>query len=259
MNWRKTALWCAGILAILVIACMAALEVLVDPERLKQAAHARVKAATGRELQVGGIALSLLPVPSILATQVALANPTWARERNLVAIEVVRADLELLPLLEGRMRVKALSLDGVHLALEEADDGAVSWSFKRDEATAKGPASDADSPMVFIPELRIRKASILHLDKREPAEPWQVEEAAFLSDAGLRNVTLEAKISRHKQPLSIKAQLAVLSHAGTEGAVSEGKLTLAWNETRATVSGRFPLERRLEGHALEAEAKSKSL
>jgi len=259
MNWRKTALWCAGILAVLVIACVAALKVLVDPERLEQAAHDRVKAATGRELQVGGIALSFFPVPSVLATQVTLANPTWARERNLVAVEEVRADLELLPLLEGRMRVKALALDGVHLALEEADDGAVSWSFQRDEAAAKQPASEAESPMIHIGELRIRKASILHLDKRERAEPWQVEEAAFLSDAGLRNVTLEAKVSRHKQPLSIKAQFADLSHVGTEGAVSEGKLTLAWNETQATVSGRFPLERQLKGHALKAEAKSKSV
>jgi uncharacterized protein involved in outer membrane biogenesis len=259
MNWRKTALWAAGIPIVLAVGCVVALKVIVDPERLKAMARERVRAVTGRELMVERIDLSFFPVPAVHATKVALANPGWAREKNLVQIDEVYAHLALLPLLAGRMQVKTLSLEGVHAALEEADDGAVSWSFERAGAEADKRAPGKDAGMLDIDVLRIRKASILHLAGREKAEPWQVEEAHVTSGAGMRDVVIEATVSRHQQPLTIKAELADLSALGTEGAVSDGKVTLAWAETQVSVAGKFPLEKTLKGHDLKAEAKSKSL
>jgi uncharacterized protein involved in outer membrane biogenesis len=259
--WRKAGLWAAGGVVALAVACVVALKVMVDPERLKEMARAKVKAVTGRELLVEDITLRFLPVPSVRATKVALANPPWAREKNLLQVDAVHANLEVLALLTGKLRVKTLELDGVHAALEESDSGAVSWSFERD---APGPAvpetaETAETAMLHIAEVRIRKASILHLVRSDKAEPWQVEEAHVAAGDGMRNVVIQATLSRHRQPLTIKAQLADLSAIGTPGAVSEGKVEIAWNETRLSLAGRFPLERTLAGLALTGEAKSKSL
>jgi uncharacterized protein involved in outer membrane biogenesis len=259
MNWRKAGLRAAGTLAFLAAAGAIALKVIVDPERLKEIARERVRAATGRELLVDQIDLSFFPVPAVHATQVALANPAWAREKNLVQIDSVYAHLALLPLLAGKMQVKTLSMEGVHAALEEADDGQVSWSFSRAGEAQGKPAAAKEPAMLEIGELRIKSASILHLSRRQDSTPWHVDEAHVISDGGLRDVVIDAKISRHQQPLSIRAEMADLSQLGVEGAVTEGKLSLAWAATRIDVTGKFPLERKLKGHDLKAEAKSESL
>ena len=261
MSWRKAGLWAAAILTFLVAACAVALKVIVDPERLKQMARERVHAATGRELLVDSISLRFFPVPSVTATQVALANPSWAREKNLVQAEEVRANLELLPLLTGRMRVKTLVVEGLRASLEETQDGAVSWSFQREAgAAASKPAQpEDDGPSIDIAQLHIRKGSILHLVNRGKSSPWQIEEASVVSGSGLRDVTLEAKVARNNQPLVVKAQLADLSRLGEAGAVTEGKVSFAWAQTRLDLAGKIPLARDLAGTALTAEAKSQSL
>jgi uncharacterized protein involved in outer membrane biogenesis len=260
-NWRKAGLWAAGVVALLVAGCAIALKVMVDPERLKQMARERVQAATGRELRVEEMSLRFVPVPSDSATRVALANPEWAREKNLVEADEVRANLELLPLLTGRMRVKTLVVEGLRASLEETHDGAVSWSFQRDGAApAKKPAAtEGETATIDIAELHIRKGSILHLVDRGKSAPWQIEEASIVSGNAMHDVVIEARVARNGQPLAIKAQLADLSRAGEADAVTDGKLTLAWAQTTLELAGKIPLSRTLAGAALTAEAKSPSL
>ncbi|HUR89537.1 MAG TPA: AsmA family protein, partial [Ramlibacter sp.] len=261
MNWRKAGLWAIAILTFLVAACAVALKVIVDPERLKQMARERVLAATGRELIVDTIALRFFPVPSVTATQVALANPEWAREKNLVEAEEVRANLELLPLLTGHMRVKTLVVEGLRASLEESREGGVSWSFQRSASAAapKPRPAGNDAHTIDIAQLHIRRGSILHLVNKAKSSPWQIEEASIVSGNELHDVVIEAKVARNDQPLAIKARLADLSRLGEPGAVTEGKVTLAWTQTQMEVAGKIPLSHAFAGASLRAEAKSPSL
>ena len=146
MSWRKAALVSAILVGLLVAAAALALHALVDPQRLKKAARDRALAAWERELLMGDVELTLFPRPSLRAAKVAVANPSWAKEPHLLQADVVRADLELLPLLTGKVRVSSLALDGVKAALEVAEDGAVSWELK--------PASGAKKPPRRTPRCR---------------------------------------------------------------------------------------------------------
>src|SRR5687767_158238 len=127
MKWRKAALWTVGVAALLLVAAAAWLHALVDPERLTKAAHDRAPIAREPELPLGDSECPLFPVPSLRASKVSLANPAWAKDPHLLLAESVRADLELLPLLLGKVRIKHLALDGVKAGLEVADDGTASW------------------------------------------------------------------------------------------------------------------------------------
>lgn len=260
MNWRR-----AGLISIAAIAALAAcaaltLHVLVDPERLKGLAADKARSAWERELLMGEVSFHLLPVPSVRASQVSLANPDWAKDPHLLQAEQVRADLEILPLFFGKVRIKSLSLDGVKAALEVADDGAVSWQLK--EGASKDPAQgaekNAENPLQ-IASVNIRNARITHRAGREPSEPWTIEEATIDSEPGLKDVHIAAKLNRHGTPLEIKAELADLAHLGTKGATTEGRLDATFARTELHVQGKLPLDRRLQGLDLAANLKAASM
>lgn len=92
----------------------------------------------------------------------------------------------------------------------------------------------------------------------DDGEQWVVEEAVIESSPEYRDVRIEARVTRHGEPLAIKAEFADLSRLGTRGAATDGRVELAWKRTRANVTGRFPLDKGLAGGALEGELKSES-
>ena len=256
MSWRRLTI--ASTAALLLAAGIAtAVHLLVDPQKLKDIAQAKARAAWGRDVQVGDVALNLLPWPSVRATKVAFAAPPWARSRNVLEVDQVDANLELVPLFVGKVRVKTLSLEGVKAALEEADDGAENWSRGGTEAS-EGAKAPVEGPLA-IGSIHLRNVVVHRRVGSVDSAPWLIEEASADVEPGLRNVHVEAKVKRHDQPLAVSARFADLSHLGEAGAVTDGRVELAFARTRATLEGRLPLERSLQGHALHAEASSKSL
>src|SRR5687768_5761501 len=105
MNWRRAVLWSLAGLALLVAGCAIAFHVLVDSERLIALAQDKARATWQRELKAEGVSVKLWPVPSLHASKVTLANPSWAKQPSLLAVGYARADFELLPLLTGRVRI----------------------------------------------------------------------------------------------------------------------------------------------------------
>lgn len=255
MNRRGAMIWTAGAIALLVLVAVIALQARIDPERLKQEARDRVRAAFARELLVGDLTFHLWPIPYLHATGVTLANPPWARDRHLIEADEMSADLELLALLGGKVRVRTLELHGVKAALEQADDGTLSWQLTAgDQATPAAPESAA----VQIAEVRLRNVRVHHRARNVDAEPLHIEEARLALRPGHKDVRIQAKVRRHNQPLAIKAEFADLSGLGTEGGASDGRLELDWGGTRLVADGRFPLEKSLKGHAFRGELRSES-
>ena len=199
MNVRKVAWGSAALLAFLVLACYGALQALVDPARVRQAARDLVKTKWQRDLEVGDVSVRLFPVPSVYASRVVVAD--------LADADTVVAALELLPLLTGNVKVKNLAL---------------------------------------------RKLRVFTADGKE-SEPIAIDELEAVMGTDLRDVTVTALVSRYKQPLRIVAHFADLSKVGTPGAVTDGKVELAWEKSRATLSGKFPLEKTLAGGAIRAQ------
>jgi AsmA family protein len=260
MDWRKAAVVSAILVGLLVAAAALALHALVDPQRLKSAARDRALAAWERELLMGDVELTLFPRPSLRAAKVAVANPSWAREPHLLQADVVRADLELVPLLTGKVRIKSLAMDGVKAALEVADDGAVSWELKPAAEPKKPPPAEADvSDALQIATVEIRNARIVHREGREPSEPWLVEAARMESAPGHRNVRVEARLKRHGRALHVKARLEDLSALGDKGAATAGEALFDWGDARLEAKGRLPLDKSLAGMDVDAVLEAKSL
>ena len=260
MNWRKGLLSVLAAAAVVVGGCAIALHLLVDSDRLVAIAQEKARAQWQRELRAESVGLRLWPVPSLYATRVQLANPDWAQQRSLLTAGYVRADLELVPLLTGKVRIKSLTLEDVVAGLEESDDGKVSWQLAAKEpAGAPAVQDEAARQSLDIAEIRLRNVRINHRKRNQDALPFQVRDARVDAEPGLKDARIEAEIERNGQVLRLKARFADLSRLGQPGATSEGKVEAAWQKTRAALSGTFALGRGMQGQALAGEVRSESI
>ncbi len=91
---------------------------------------------SGRQLSIAGDLTVRLawPSPRLHAHNVTFANPPWAREKQMFAIEDVEFTVNLSELLRGRLMFPDVRLTKPIVFLEQSADGRKSWLLDRDQA-----------------------------------------------------------------------------------------------------------------------------
>lgn len=252
--WHRVTLICVGVLTLAIVAGVLALHALADPEHLKIEAQAKARAAWSRELAIGTLDVQVFPRPTLVATDVALANPPWAGARELIRVKRVAARLALWPLLMGRLHVEVVAIEGARASLEVARDGAKSWALP--SAEAKGTTA---SEWTHIRVLEISDSDLFYGPKGATGKPWHIATARLDAQDGLKDVRLDAQLLRNGHPVHAKAQLSDLSHAGQAAAIATGTLDLDWGKTRFSAKGTIPLDGVMERTAFDASLESTSL
>jgi uncharacterized protein involved in outer membrane biogenesis len=91
---------------------------------------AEVEAATGRRLAINGeLGLGLSLTPTVIANDAVLANMATGSRPEMIVVRRLEVQLELLPLLEGEVRIKRLVLVGGEILLERDAKGRANWEF----------------------------------------------------------------------------------------------------------------------------------
>ncbi len=105
-HFRRVLGIAGGVLLLLLVGVAIAL-LTVDPNQFVGPVLARVKAATGREVTVGGgIELKIGFAPKIVADDVRVGNAPWGKAPQLLSARQVEAQVALLPLLQRRFRAR---------------------------------------------------------------------------------------------------------------------------------------------------------
>ena len=87
-----------------------------------------VETLTDRKLTIKGkFKVSLGLKPAIAVDRVTFSNAKWESRRDMVRIKSLRAELELLPLLYGEIRIKRVVLFGADILLKTRADGLGNW------------------------------------------------------------------------------------------------------------------------------------
>lgn len=146
----------AGLLLAAAIAFKRALEIDQYREELSRFVAAR----TGRSFSIdGNIGFRFVPVPTLWFERVRLGNPGWAQTENLISIERLAAVLAPGALLQARLQVKRLHLQGVELELETRGDGRGNWLPETAPVTAPvtaGWVPDYDLEAVQVSRMTMR-------------------------------------------------------------------------------------------------------
>ena len=102
----------AATLALLVVVAAIALHALVDPERLKELAREKARDAWSREITIGDMSLRWLPLPSLHASDVSVADAPEDKDPWSLHADSVVVGLELWPLLTGESRPSDVRIEG---------------------------------------------------------------------------------------------------------------------------------------------------
>ena len=130
----------------------------------------QVKSATGRDLTISGelnLALSLRP--SVAVEGVTFANAPWGSRGEMVKLKRLAAEVELLPLLSGDVRVKRLVLVGLDLWAETDAKGRGNWELDPTGLTAQGkaePKSSGPGTLPVVNRVRIEDLNLTYRDGR---------------------------------------------------------------------------------------------
>ncbi|MBT3915809.1 MAG: AsmA family protein [Rhodospirillaceae bacterium] len=144
----------AGIIVIVVAIVAAGVAILAatDPADIRDFLTAQVKDATGRELSINGeLDLEISLVPSLVMHDVTFANAKWASAPHLLSLKKLEAGLELLPLMQGDIRLTQIVLIEPNIQLETNAKGLGNWVFEN--TTGKQQPAGSDDGAATIPVL----------------------------------------------------------------------------------------------------------
>ena len=175
--------WAALAVAVLAAAAAAALY-SIDVDSYRDEIAAEFRKATGRDLAIGGdIDLSISLTPAVTVERLAIANAGWGSQPSMVALERVEAEVELLPLLTGDIRVTRLILVEPDILLETNADGLSNWragppsddrfgapAGSDGEAERKGEAGGGPPSVPIFTHVEIRRGRLTYRDARTGEE-----------------------------------------------------------------------------------------
>ncbi|MDB5946589.1 MAG: hypothetical protein JWQ33_1615 [Ramlibacter sp.] len=127
-------LW-AKVLATLVIVLLGLvlLAVFFPWDWLRGPLNRYVSDRTGRHFEITPrLDVKLGRTTRVLADGVEFANPDWAKDPQLVKAETAEVDINLFPLLRGRIELPLVTLRKPQLGLQMEADGRRSWALGRD-------------------------------------------------------------------------------------------------------------------------------
>ncbi len=164
--WRILAVL-GGVVALLLIAVAIAVST-VDVKEFVGPIKARVKAATGRDLDVrGGVDLKFGLEPKLVLDDVTLGNAAWGKEPQMVSAKHLELQVALMPLLHKDFEVVRLKLVEPRIALETDSKGTGNWEFPASPAAAQGNTpgpSGGTLGSLVVADMAISDGSITYRD-----------------------------------------------------------------------------------------------
>ena len=138
---RKVVLWIVGVLLAL-LAIAGVVIATFDWNRLKPTVNDKVSQAIGRPFAIqgdlgvvwrrepgeGGIG-GLLPWPELVARDIRIANPGWAKQPQFAQLDAVRVRVSPLPLLVHRIVIPSVQLEHPVVDLERQAPDKANWTF----------------------------------------------------------------------------------------------------------------------------------
>lgn len=156
-------------LILVIIAAAIILPFIIPMDTYKQEITARVEAATGRKLIINGeLKAQVLPNIGVELQDVTLSNPEGFSTEYMMQLKSLVVELQLIPLLEGQMKIEEITLKQPNIYLEQKKNGVNNWSFpatSETNADNKTNNSASESPVTVSTEHRLDKLERLKIKK----------------------------------------------------------------------------------------------
>ena len=156
----------AVLLAALVVTVFAVLY-SADWSAYKGEFASLVRDATGRDLVIdGAFAPKIGLTPAISVDGVRFANAAWGTRKDMARIDRFRAEIELLPILFGDIRIRRIVLSGADILLETRADGTGNWAMAAAGSKAAAPSESRSGALPSVDRVLIENSVVAWRDGR---------------------------------------------------------------------------------------------
>ena len=219
-TWILTSLLAIISLPIIVIIAVLIFLGSADLTQHRDFIAENISKIAGRHLSLNGeLELKLSLTPSIVITDIVVANAPWASEPEMLSVDRIAASIELSPLLHGDIHIPTFHLQGVKVLLETSASGLTNWVLGEpadDDADTEVDADDTttsgEMKLPWIGELSIGDVVFDYNDAQTGKEISARIDHARLGAADLLSPTIIDIVGQvNNRPVEINGQLVLPS------------------------------------------------
>jgi len=208
----------AGVVAVLIVGIVVVL-MTVDVSQYKGVIQEQAKAATGRDVTIGDIKLSLSLTPAIVITDVTVANAPWGSRPQMLTVKSVEAQTQLIPLLFGTVNISGLKLVDPDALLETNAQGKGNWEFEPVNQPAAGATGGDQSVPLNVSGVSVEGLKLAYRDGKTKANATLAAKTA--------EVDIEGALADLNIPsVAVTEAVGSYSQGGTAGQGAAKELTL---------------------------------
>jgi uncharacterized protein involved in outer membrane biogenesis len=152
-----------GVIVALLLGAGFWLRKTYPPERVTALLAEQISVATGRAFRIDGeLSIHLLPTISVKASDVVLANADWGSKPDMVRFRRAAFEVSLQDLLERRIRILSIDVDGADLLLETDGQGRFNWQFAPRPRPEAPPGETRVAPPLSLDRLVLSDVRIIY-------------------------------------------------------------------------------------------------
>ncbi|MBF0275202.1 MAG: AsmA family protein, partial [Nitrospinae bacterium] len=192
-----------GIFFLFLGAFAAILPSLIDLNNYKKQIAEAVKKQTGRDIVIDGdIKLTVFPWVGANIGKVSLSNASGFGNESFLALESASVAVKLMPLIEKKVEVKTVTVNGLNVNLQKNAQGVGNWEDlivkeeKKETPAKDSPAKDTPAQAAVLPlaSLTIEGVTVENSNVR-----WK--DASTGIEASLQNITVKTGAIVSGEPL----------------------------------------------------------
>jgi AsmA protein len=151
----------------LVVIGLAAILLLVDPNDYREDIAKLVQQKTGRPLAIrGALGLKVFPWIAIDIHDVTLGNPPGYGSEPFLSVQKASVGVKLIPLLQKRVEVSRVAIDGLAVTLVSRSDAENNWKDLGESQTQQ-PPDTGPAAKTSIAGVDISKSSLVFRDEEK--------------------------------------------------------------------------------------------
>jgi len=196
-------------LLALTVAAIAILN-STDLSPFKENIAQQIADATGREVTIdGALNLDISLTPAIKIGGVKLSNAAWAKYPDMLRVDDLSAEVDLIPLLSGDIKINKLKLDGVSIWLENAADSKQNWVFnnKATAENAENKSSSSKSKLPVILDAQLSNIRMVYSDQNTGDKKIKIDYLNLFSSSPTSPINWSLKGSINEQALKMTGQI----------------------------------------------------
>jgi AsmA family protein len=208
-----------GVLLIALVVAGIAIIKSIDFNQYKGMIAEQAKAATGRDLTIDGdLNLSISLTPSVAVDGVTFANASWGSKPNMMTVKRFAAEMSLMPLLSGEIKINQVVLEGVELLAEKNKSGKANWEFGAPAAKTESTPSDGDMVLPVVNSVSMKNVNVTYKDAQAGQQYALKLVSVDLKSGGLSApLDLAIKGAINAQEFRVDGQLGSISAIGGGG------------------------------------------